>query len=119
MLKTIQRGTSGQITIEKLPTVADLRARRVELTRAALHEALLEEEDDRETFRVVVESLAEEFDIMEIALAAVKLAHEASGAVTEEEEIPEPVLRPSGASVEDDVADRDAASNAVEGPPTA
>src|SRR5690606_7379911 len=94
MLKTIQRSTSGPISVEKLPTVADLRARRVELTRAALHEALKEEDDDREAFRVVVESLAEEFDIMEIALAAVKLAHEASGAVTEEEEIPEPVLRP-------------------------
>ena len=38
--------------------------------------------DDLERFRVVVESLADEFDVMEIALAAVKLAHEAGGAGT-------------------------------------
>ena len=60
-----------------MPTVADLRARRLELTRAALEESLLE--DDLERFRVVVETLADEFDVMEVALAAVKLAHEAGG----------------------------------------
>ena len=93
MLKTIRRETNGQISVEKLPTVADLHARRMELTRAALYEILAEDDAVLDPFRVVVEPLAEEFDIMEIALAAVKLAHEASGAVTEEEEIPEPVIR--------------------------
>ena len=42
MLKTIERVTRQPIAIEKLPTVADLRARRLELTRAALREILLE-----------------------------------------------------------------------------
>ncbi|HEX5598626.1 MAG TPA: DEAD/DEAH box helicase [Micromonosporaceae bacterium] len=88
MLKMIERVTKQRIPVEKLPTVADLRARRLELTRAALHESLLE--DDLERFRVVVETLTDEFDVMEVALAAVKLAHEASGAAAaEEEEIPE------------------------------
>jgi ATP-dependent RNA helicase DeaD len=87
MLKTIERVTKQRITIEKVPTVADLRARRLELTRAALHESMLE--DDLERFRVVVETLTDEFDVMEVALAAVKLAHEASGAAADEEEIPE------------------------------
>ncbi|MEU4805211.1 DEAD/DEAH box helicase [Actinosynnema sp. NPDC023587] len=87
MLKTIERVTKQRIQMEKVPTVADLRARRLELTRAALHESLLE--DDLEGFRVVVETLADEFDVMEVALAAVKLAHEASGAAADEEEIPE------------------------------
>ncbi|ACU36207.1 DEAD/DEAH box helicase [Actinosynnema pretiosum subsp. pretiosum] len=87
MLKTIERVTKQRITMEKVPTVADLRARRLELTRAALHESLLE--DELEGFRVVVESLSDEFDVMEVALAAVKLAHEASGAAADEEEIPE------------------------------
>ena len=65
----------------------------MELTRAALHESLLE--DDLDQFRVVVETLADEFDVMEVALAAVKLAHEASGAAAVEEEIPElPPPRP-------------------------
>ncbi|MGH9264115.1 MAG: DEAD/DEAH box helicase [Acidimicrobiales bacterium] len=93
MLKLIERVTKQKITIEKLPTIADLHARRLELTRAALHESLLE--DDLDQFRVVVETLADEFDVMEVALAAVKLAHEASGAAAVDEEIPElPPQRP-------------------------
>src|SRR5215213_7759880 len=35
MLKTIERATKQRITIEKVPSTADLRARRLELTRAA------------------------------------------------------------------------------------
>ncbi|MDQ1714220.1 MAG: ATP-dependent helicase DeaD [Frankiaceae bacterium] len=92
MLKVIERVTGQQIDIEKVPTVADLRAKRMEMTRAALHESLLE--DDLEHFRVVVETLTDEFDLMEIALAAVKLAHEASGPSDEDDEIPEVVHRP-------------------------
>ena len=75
-----------------MPTVADLRARRLDLTRAALRESLLG--DDLDRFRVVVETLTDEFDLMEVALAAVKLAHEAGGAVDDEEEIPQVGFRP-------------------------
>jgi ATP-dependent RNA helicase DeaD len=92
MLKTIERVTRQRITVEKIPTVADLHARRLELTRAALEESLIE--DDFERFRVVVETLADEFDIVDVALAAVKLAHEAGGGAVDEEEIPEFVPRP-------------------------
>jgi ATP-dependent RNA helicase DeaD len=88
MLKTIERVTKQRIPVEKVPTSADLRARRLELTRAALHETLLVE-DELERFRVVVETLTDDFDIMQVALAAVKLAHEASGAGSDEDEIPE------------------------------
>ena len=42
LLQTIERATKQQIAVEKLPTVADLRARRLELTRAALRETLLD-----------------------------------------------------------------------------
>jgi ATP-dependent RNA helicase DeaD len=87
MLKTIERATKQRIAVEKVPTVADLRARRFELTRAALQESLLE--DDLTHFLAVVEPLAEEFDVMEVALAAVKLAYESSGAAADEEEIPQ------------------------------
>jgi ATP-dependent RNA helicase DeaD len=87
MLKTIERATKQRITVEKVPTTADLRTRRLELTRAALEESILE--DDLEGFRVVVESLADKFDVMEVALAAVKLAHEASGPAADDEDIPE------------------------------
>jgi len=88
MLKTIERVTGRPIAIEKVPTVADLRARRLELTRAALHESLVE--DALEPFRVVVETLTDEFDLVEIAMAAVKLAHEAGGgAVDDDEDVPD------------------------------
>jgi ATP-dependent RNA helicase DeaD len=95
MLKAIERQTGQRIAVEKVPTVADLRARRLELTRAALEASLLE--DDLERFRVVVETLSGEFDVMEIALAAVKLAHEAGGAAggDDEEDIPEVAARPA------------------------
>ncbi|MEU4111931.1 DEAD/DEAH box helicase [Streptomyces sp. NPDC048208] len=88
MLKAIERATGRKVPLEKVPSVADLRARRLELTRAALQESLLQDEDlDR--FRVVVETLGDEFDVMDVALAAVKLAHESGGAAFDEEEIPE------------------------------
>ncbi|HSK28202.1 MAG TPA: DEAD/DEAH box helicase [Jiangellales bacterium] len=92
MLKTIERVSGQRIHVEKVPTVADLRARRLELTSAALRESLLE--DDLDGFRVVVETLTDEFDLMEVALAAVKLAHESGGGTTEEQEdIPEVAVR--------------------------
>ena len=87
MLKAIERATGRPIAIEKLPTVADLRARRLELTRAALRQIVLE--DDLDAFRAVVEPLGEEFGIYEVALAAVKLASEASRTSRDEEELPE------------------------------
>jgi ATP-dependent RNA helicase DeaD len=92
MLKTIERVAGAPIAVHTVPTVADLRARRLELTRAALRESLLT--DDLDRFRVVVETLADEFDLMEVALAAVKLAHEAGGVTDDEEEIPQVGFRP-------------------------
>jgi ATP-dependent RNA helicase DeaD len=91
MLKTIEKVAGAPIAVEKVPTVADLRARRLELTRASLRESLLE--DDLERFRAVVETLTDEFDVFEVALAAVKLAHEAGGAVDDDEEIPQVAFR--------------------------
>ncbi|PPK92324.1 ATP-dependent RNA helicase DeaD [Kineococcus xinjiangensis] len=88
MLKTIERVTGRRITVETLPTVADLHARRLELTRAALRESLLT--DDLDRFRTVVEVLSDEFDVVQVALAAVKLAHEAAaGGDGDEPDIPQ------------------------------
>jgi ATP-dependent RNA helicase DeaD len=92
MLKTIEKVAGAPIVVEKVPTVADLRARRLDLTRAGLRESLLT--DDLDRFRVVVETLTDEFDLMEVALAAVKLAHEAGGGTDDDEEIPQVTFRP-------------------------
>jgi ATP-dependent RNA helicase DeaD len=92
MLKAIERLTGQRITLEKLPTVTDLRARRLEVTRTALQTSL--ETDDLERFRVVLDSLSDEFDVENIALAAVKLLHEAAGGDRDEDEIPSPSPAP-------------------------
>jgi ATP-dependent RNA helicase DeaD len=87
MLKAIERATGTPIAVEQLPTVADLRAKRLELTRDALREILLKD-SDLEVFEAVVAPLGEEFGLFETALAAVKLAREASGGPQDEEDIP-------------------------------
>ncbi len=92
LLKNIERRTGRKIGISQVPTVADLRARRLELTRAQLREAIVGGELD--SFRVAVESLSDEFDLLDIAAAGVKLLHEASGAPGEEDEIPAVPLAP-------------------------
>ena len=96
MLKAIERLTGQRIALEKVPTVTDLRARRMELTRNAIQAAL--DSDDLDRFRVIVDSLGEEFGTEAVALAAVKLAHEANGGDVDEEEIPTVArgLRPEG-----------------------
>ena len=51
--------------------------------------------DDLERFRGVVDTLTDEFDVVEVALAAVKLAHEAAGGgADDDEEIPVVSFRP-------------------------
>ena len=91
LLKTIEKATKQRIAVQTLPTVADLRARRLELTRAALHEAL--QDGEAEEYRVVVDTLTDDFDLMQIALAAVKLVHE-NDAVDDDAEIPAVLARP-------------------------
>ena len=88
LLKAIERHTRQKMDIEKIPTVADLHARRLELTRASLRETLL---DDASTdrFRAVVESLSDEFDLVDIALAAVKVAHESLAGEDDDDELPQ------------------------------
>jgi ATP-dependent RNA helicase DeaD len=86
LLRSIEAVTKQKIEIATLPTVADLRAKRLELTRAALHERLLA--GDLDDVRVVVESLAGEFDLLDVAAAAVKVAHLAMSGDGEEQDLP-------------------------------
>jgi ATP-dependent RNA helicase DeaD len=85
-LRNIEAFTRQKIEVTSVPTVADLRSRRLDVTRAALRERLLA--GGSEDVRVVVESLAAEFDLVEIASAAVKMAislEEGAGERNEEE----------------------------------
>ena len=71
--------------MQPVPTVKDLRARRLEQLTAALRERLAA--GDFDDMRAVVTALADEFDVMDIAAAAVKMAHGATGGDDGGEEI--------------------------------
>ena len=106
LLRNIEHLTKQKIEIATVPTVADLRARRLDITRASLREALLGDGDgspaaDLDRFRVVVESLASEFDLMDVAAAAVKLAHAATSGGDESKEVEIPVFEPRAGGARD------------------
>jgi ATP-dependent RNA helicase DeaD len=90
LLRLIESFTRARIDMATVPTVADLRAKQLDLTRASLRERLLAGKDDHT--RVVVESLAQEFDIVDIAAAAVAMAHAAASGDGEDREIPAAIL---------------------------
>ena len=95
LLRNIEAFTKQKIEVQSVPTVADLRSRRLELMQATLRERLLAADSD--DVRVVVESLAGEFDLVQIASAALKLAMLADGRGEEgreEREIPPAELKP-------------------------
>jgi ATP-dependent RNA helicase DeaD len=87
LLRNIENHTKRRIAIESVPTVHDLRVRRMELTRASLEEAL--SGGGYDAYRGLVESFGDEHDILDIAAAAVMLADRArDGSTPDEEEIP-------------------------------
>jgi ATP-dependent RNA helicase DeaD len=90
MLRNIEAATHAKLEIAHLPTVADLRERRTEILRANLREALLGDGFDR--FRGVVEPLTDEFDLVDIALAAVSLIEGAGTQDADEVELFSPPL---------------------------
>ena len=96
-LRAIERFTKSKLENGRVPTVADLRAKKLELVRASLRERLVAADFD--DVRIVVESLADEFDPVDIAAAAVKMAHDATSGGNDAREIaappPEPESTPS------------------------
>jgi ATP-dependent RNA helicase DeaD len=87
LVANIERLTKQKIKIEKVPTVADLRKKQVEITIGTVKEAL--ESDDLEAYSQVLDALSDVAELRLIALAAVKLAHAATGATVDEREIPD------------------------------
>jgi ATP-dependent RNA helicase DeaD len=74
MLRQIEKLTRQRIETATLPTVADVQSRKLEVTRAAVREAIVA--GGLGPYRAVAQALSEEFDALDVAAAAVKLAHE-------------------------------------------
>jgi ATP-dependent RNA helicase DeaD len=89
MLRNFERVTGQAIETRAVPTVADLKARRLELAQAALRDVILE--GGLDPWRSVVAGLSEEFDLLDIAAAAVK---QGAGEATEAEEVEIPEAPP-------------------------
>jgi len=88
-LQYVERLTKQKIEIGKLPTEADLRKRRLESAKETLRERIAA--GGLDDMRELVESLAQEFDIIDIAAAAVAMANDGAdkaGPAGEPEPVP-------------------------------
>jgi ATP-dependent RNA helicase DeaD len=74
LLRNIEQQAKRKISIEAVPTIVDVRARQMELTSSAVREVL--EADDFGNYCVLVDALAGDYELRDIAAAAIKLAHE-------------------------------------------
>lgn len=85
-LRALERFTRSTIEMRTVPSATDVQAKRLEVMRGSIEELLSAEGLDR--FRVVVESLCEEHDPMDVAAAAVRFAFESEGGADDTTEIP-------------------------------
>ncbi len=113
LLLNIEAATRTRLARATVPSIADLRERRLELLRASLRERLSDGDGDGtrdlDRYRAVVEALADEYDAVEIALGAIALL-DASAARDEAEVEIAPAILPQ------DRPPRPAAARAVPGP---
>jgi ATP-dependent RNA helicase DeaD len=86
-LRNVERLIGQPIEIAAVPTAADLRAARLDRTRAALEETLVAGED-AEDVRAMLSGLAAEHDLLDVATAAVRLMQTAAGAPDDGDDIP-------------------------------
>ena len=86
LLENIERLTKQKIAIEKVPSVADLRAKQMELTVETVRTALTA--DDLENYAGILDQFSET-ELRDVALAAIRLAHLANGATVDDKEIPD------------------------------
>lgn len=99
MLRDIERYTGQRIESEKMPTKADISARRTALFKERILQTMEEEELD--LYLNLVEELARESnrDISEIAAAAAHLARGDKPLEVTMEQVPEEVMRPTDGMV--------------------
>ena len=91
LLRSIEIHTKSKVIVAQVPTVADLRATRLERTKTAVKEIM--EAGELEPFLAVAEALAAAGRPIEVAAAAMKLIHRAHGGERSEQEIPSSLSR--------------------------
>lgn len=85
-LRAIEGLTKARIEIRSVPSVTDVRAKRLEALRDSLYDVL--NNDDLERFKVVVEELCEDHDPFDVAAAAIALTQSLQGNDDDETDIP-------------------------------
>lgn len=106
-LRSVEALTRQPIEVLALPTVADLRARRLDAIRESLREEI--EAGGLEGARAIVEALVQDFDVLDVAAAAVKLMQGEADKV-----IPAPEAAPRRARAQEPGPGR----RSADGPPT-
>jgi ATP-dependent RNA helicase DeaD len=76
MLRNIEQHTKQKIKLAPIPTVRDLKARRLDATRDAIRASA--EDGSLDSYRMIAESLSDDLDLIDIAAGAIKLVHQAS-----------------------------------------
>ena len=88
MVRQIERSARVKITPANLPNVAELQAKRIERTRDAIRETA--KAGGLDEFKAILEPLIGEFNVVDLALAAAKLANQAGRPDDADVEIPVP-----------------------------
>jgi ATP-dependent RNA helicase DeaD len=99
MLSAIERLTGQRITVASVPSLANLRSARLARTKAELVTLLDQAEAERasaesvenapiDEVRAMISELSVEYDPLAVAAAAVRLAQDAAGTASDDEEIP-------------------------------
>ena len=86
LLWSIEQLTKAKIVVTPVPSVADLRMKRLARAKSAIEEVLVS--GDLDLFRAVVAPLAEQGDPIEVAAAAMKLVFRMQGGERKESDIP-------------------------------
>ena len=92
LLWNIEQLTKAKIVVTQVPTVADLRTKRLARAKNAVEEVLAA--GDLDLFRAVAAALAEQKDPLEVAAAAMKLVFRMQGGERKEQDIPAVSSRP-------------------------
>ncbi|MEK7352409.1 MAG: DbpA RNA binding domain-containing protein, partial [Nitrospirota bacterium] len=92
LLWNIEQLTKAKIVVTQVPTVADLRTKRLARAKNAIEEVLAA--GDLDLFRAVAAALAEQKDPLEVAAAAMKLVFRMQGGERKEQDIPAVSSRP-------------------------